>query len=71
MNRGHDVSFIEAWQKMPAARRHIYFFTLLALVTVVVANFQEYFAAVKRLLPEPSMPPRITSQEVYPAPVNF
>jgi pheromone shutdown protein TraB len=71
MNRDIDVTLSEAWQKMPPVRRHTYFFTLLVLVTIAVAHFQEDFATFKRLIPAPEVPPRITSQEVYPAPVNL
>jgi hypothetical protein len=71
MNLARDMSFGEAWQKMPAFRRHIYFFTLLILVTVVTAKFQENLDTFKRLAPPQAEPPRITSKEVYPAPVNL
>ena len=66
-----EVNLTEAWQKVPAVRRHIYFFILLSLVTFVVANFSEDLAALKRLVPPAPEPPRITSQEVYPAPINL
>ena len=72
MNREFDVTVLrDAWQKMPPKRRHTYFFVLLALITVAVSNFQDDVAALKRLIPETSEPPRITSQEVYPAPVRL
>ncbi|MEY2408667.1 MAG: hypothetical protein QOF48_1337 [Verrucomicrobiota bacterium] len=71
MNLDRDVSLLEAWQKMPAKRRHLYFFTLLALATFLTAHFQENMAAFRRLIPPPPMPPRITSREVYPAPVTL
>ncbi len=71
MNREFDMSLSEAWQKVPATRRHTYFFALLALLTIVAANFQDDLATFKRLIPARATPPRITSQEVYPAPVNL
>ena len=71
MKHNIDVNLTEIWHKVPAARRHLYFFVLLALVTMVVANFQDDLAAYKRLIPPTPEPPRITSQEVYPAPVKI
>lgn len=71
MNRELDVSLSEAWQKMPPIRRHTYFFILLVLLTIVAANFQQDLATFKRLIPAPATPPRITSQEIYPVPVNL
>jgi hypothetical protein len=71
MNQRRDLTWGEAWEKMPAARRHFYFFTLLFLVTVVMANFQRNVDTFKRMVPGPALPPRITSHEVYPAPVHL
>jgi len=71
MNRRRELTCGEAWRKMPAPRRHFYFFTLLILATVVMANFQQNLETFKHLVPGPTLPPRISSHEVYPAPVNF
>ena len=59
-----------SWEEISPMRRHIYFFLLLALATIVAESLHNYLTPQGRLAFAPAPPPRITSQEVYPAPVQ-
>jgi len=58
-----------SWEEIPPMRRHIYFFVLLVLGTIVATSLHNSFLPQGRLAFAPAPPPRITSKEVYPAPV--
>jgi hypothetical protein len=58
-----------SWEEIPAMRRHIYFYLLLVLGSIVADSLGNSLASQSRLAFAPAPPPRITSKEVYPAPV--
>ena len=59
-----------SWEEVPPMRRHIYFYLLLVLGSIVVDSINNPFAPQGRMAFAPAPPPRITSKEVYPAPVQ-
>ena len=59
-----------SWEEIPSIRRHIYFFLLLVLGSIVADSISNSFAPQGQLAFAPAPPPRITAQEVYPAPVS-
>ncbi len=59
-----------SWEEIPAMRRHIYFFLLLVLGSIVADSLQNSLGSQGRLAFAPAPPPRITSKELYPAPVQ-
>jgi len=63
-NNGPNYS----WDEIPAFRRHVYFFVLLLLGTIVADSLRGTGDSQGRLAFAPAPPPRITSQDLYPAP---
>lgn len=59
-----------SWEEIPPIRRHIYFYLLVVLGSIVCDTLGGNFVSQGRLAFAPSTPPRITSSEVYPAPVQ-
>jgi hypothetical protein len=59
-----------SWEEIPAFRKHLYFYLLLVLGTLAVDSLIDGALQSRgRLAFAPAPPPRITSQELYPAPV--
>ena len=71
MKYERDVSLQRSWEEMPAARRHLYFYILLTLATILAANWYEASGPVPKIDPGPTNPPSIPAREVYPAPVSL
>ena len=57
------------WEDIPPFRRHLYVYLLLVLGAMVANSLLGTIESRGRLALAPVPPPRITSQEVYPAPV--
>ena len=58
-----------SWDEIPPLRRHLYFYLLLVLGAIVANSFRGESGSQGRLAFAPAPPPRMTSQDVYPAPV--
>lgn len=69
MNSAHNSGPDFSWEEIPAFRKHIYFFLLLLLGTIVADSLLGTIESKGRLAFAPAPPPRITSKELYPAPV--
>lgn len=57
-----------SWEEIPPFRKHLYVYLLLVLGTILVDSLLGTVQSNGRLALAPA-PPRITSQELYPAPV--
>ena len=71
MTRVHSVRLKQSWEEMPAVRRHLYFYMLLILATIVAGSLRDSSGPVSKIAPGPTNPPPITAKEVYPAPVSL
>lgn len=71
MKRDRELSLVETWERLPSARRHFYFFTLLVLATISLSDLYDVSSKPRRVKSEPPPPPRMTSKDVYPAPVKL
>jgi hypothetical protein len=71
MKHDREINLMQEWEALPSERRHFYFFVLLVLLTVLTADLYGAPAAPRRVQSEPEPPPRMTSKDVYPAPVNL
>ena len=58
-----------SWEEIPSMRRHIYFYLLLVLGVILADSLYNSIQPQGRLAFAPAPAPRITSKEVYPAPV--
>jgi|GEM_PF-6732473 hypothetical protein len=59
-----------SWAEIPPLRRHLYFYLLLVLGTIAADSLLGTLQQSNgRLAFAPAPPPRMTSSEVYPAPV--
>ena len=58
-----------SWEEIPSMRRHIYFYLLLVLGSLVATSLHNSLVPEGQIAFAPAPPPRITSKEVYPAPV--
>jgi hypothetical protein len=58
-----------SWEEIPPIRRHLYFYLLLVLGALVAESLYNSLSPEGRLAFAPAPPPRITSSEVYPAPI--
>ena len=69
MNTAQNHSFDFSWDEIPSIRRHIYFYLTLVLGLMLVESLHSAFTPPDRQANAAAPPPRLTSQEVYPAPV--
>ena len=60
---------VQEWERMPAARRHLYFYILL-LLAMLLANSLREASKPKRTIATQDNPPGVAAKEVYPAPVR-
>ncbi len=69
MTRAPNQPQTYSWEEIPSMRRHIYFYLLLVLGSIVANSLHNSLASQSRLAFAATPPPRITAKEVYPAPV--
>ena len=50
------------WDDLPASRRHLYFYIMLTLATILVATLYDAMSPKKPAAPPPSPPPAAASR---------